>query len=212
MEDSMPKLDRVLSRLHVVQTVPLLLAVAAVGCTATVTTNPPPPPADTCSMANVGCVSGSQGWTCTGPGAQPEDYQQGIVCSTDGSDNYCCANSSCSYDATITTCVTGAVGYSCAAGAAAPDQNDPTLVCSVPTSTGADTYCCYTSTTTYPTSATCKQDPTITGCMPDGAGNPAYGFSCSGSDAPTDDWSGLNCSAPTMDPSTGANDFCCSYQ
>jgi hypothetical protein len=209
MEESMPKLDRVLSRLHLVQTVPLLLVVAAVGCTATVTTNPPPP-GDSCSMASLGCVAGTTGWTCTGPGAQPEDYNQDLVCSTDGVGNYCCATSTCSYDPSITTCVTGAVGYSCATGANPPDAADPSLVCSVPVNHGADLYCCYTSTIVYPSGATCKQDPTIGGCAPDGAGNPSYGFSCSGSDAPTDDYSGLNCSAPTQDPA-GNNLYCCSY-
>jgi hypothetical protein len=204
MEESMPKLDRVLSRLHLIQTVPLLLAVAAGGCTATVTTNPPPP-GDTCSMASLACVTGTQGWTCTGPGAQPEDYNTDLVCSTDGVGDYCCSTSTCSYDASVPGCVTGAVGYSCAVGATPPDGNDPSLVCSVPTtSNNVDLYCCYTNTITVV--GTCAQDPTVHGCVPG-----SYGFSCTGSDAPTDDYSGLNCSTPTPDPS-GANLYCCTYQ
>jgi len=208
----MPKLDRVLSRLHIVPMLPLLLAVAGVaaaGCTATVTAGS----SDSCSQdSSLQCVTGTQGWSCTGPAAQPEDYNQDLVCSTDGAGDYCCSTSTCTYDSSVSTCVTGAVGYSCATGAQPPDSADPSLVCSVPaTSNNVDLYCCYTSTTAYPSGATCQQDPTITGCAPDGAGNPSYGFSCSGSDMPTDDFSGLNCSSPTMDGS-GNSLYCCSYQ
>jgi hypothetical protein len=202
MEDSMPKLDRVLSRLHLAHTVPLLLALAAVGCTATVTTTPPPP-ADSCSMANLACVTGTQGWTCTGPGAQPEDYNSDLVCSSDGAGDYCCSTSTCSYDASVPGCVTGAVGYSCAVGATPPDGNDPSLVCSVPTtSNNVDLYCCYTNTIT--TAGTCAQDPTVQGCVPG-----SYGFSCTGTDTPDMDYSGITCSTPT--PGPGANLYCCTY-
>ena len=48
--------------------------------------------------------------------------------------------------------------------------------------------------------------PTVTGCQ---AGS--YGFSCSGSDTPGTDFSNLNCSAGTPDPTSGATLYCCQY-
>jgi hypothetical protein len=163
----------------------------------------------TCSQSStVSCVAGTTGWTCTGS-AQPEDSNSGLVCSTDGAGNYCCSTSTCNYDSSISTCVTGAVGYSCATGAQPPDQADPTLVCSVPTTqNNVDTYCCYTNTT-MASGSTCSQDQTISGCMPDSAGNPSYGFSCTGTDTPDMDYSGLTCSAGT--PGTGNTLYCCTY-
>jgi hypothetical protein len=160
-------------------------------------------------MASLNCVTGAQGWSCTGS-AQPEDYNIDLVCSSDGVGNYCCSTSTCSYDPNVSTCVTGAIGYSCTVGAQPPDQADPSLVCSVPaTQNNIDLYCCYTNTITPPATATCQQDPSIPGCQPDAAGNPSYGFSCTGTDTPDMDFSGITCSTPTT--GNGANLYCCTY-
>jgi hypothetical protein len=122
----------------------------------------------------------------------------------------------CATDSSVTGCVSGSVGYSCPSGSSPPDQSDPTLVCSVPTSTnGSDDYCCYTNTITPPSGATCAQDPSVAGCQPDSAGNPSYGFSCTGSDTPDMDFSNITCSMGTSGMDSGGNAatlFCCTYQ
>jgi hypothetical protein len=150
-------------------------------------------------------VTGTTGYSCTGT-AQPEDTTQGLVCSADtGTGQFCCASSSCNYDASVAGCASGTVGYSCATNAQPPDQADPTLVCSVPTtSNNVDLYCCYSNTTPPPSGATCTQDPTVTGCTAD-----SYGFSCTGTDTPDADFSNLTCSTPT--PGSGAMLYCCTY-
>ncbi len=208
----MLKLRAVLSRLCLGQTFSLVLAGLATGCTASVSAGTtPPPPADSCTQdSSLQCVTGTQGWTCTGAGAQPEDYNSDLVCSSDGAGNYCCSTSTCTYDSSVSGCVTAATGYSCATGANPPDTSDPSLVCSVPTtSNNVDLYCCYTNTVTA-TNSTCTQDSTVAGCQPDSAGNPSYGFSCTGSDTPDVDYSNIACSTGT--PGTGATLYCCTYQ
>ena len=187
-----------------------LLGLAA--CTATVepTTTTPPPPASGCSAdSTVSCVSGTSGWTCSGS-SQPEDANPSLVCSTDvGTGQFCCSTSDCSYDSSVTC--GSAVGYSCATGATPPDQADPSLVCSTPiTSNNVDEYCCYTNATVAAAGATCAQDPSVTGCQPNANGTPSYGFSCTGSDSPDADFSGLTCSTGTAGTG-GATDFCCVY-
>jgi hypothetical protein len=151
---------------------------------------------------SLSCVSGTSGWSCTGT-SQPEDSNQGLVCSADqGTGDFCCSTSACNYDATV-TCTAGA-GYSCATGANPPDQADPTLVCSTPTTANSvDQYCCYTNTLTPPTGATCGQDQSVQGCDPG-----SYGFSCSGTDTPDQDFSNLTCSTGT---GSGPTLFCCTY-
>ncbi len=178
----------------------LVSALAVVGMVACTTTVTPAP--DSCGVdSSVVCSSGT-GWSCTGD-AQPEDTNSGLVCSTDGVGDFCCDQSACAYDSTI-SCVTGAAGYSCAIGSSPPDSADATLVCSAPTLTSADDeYCCYTNTITPPAGATCAQDPTVAGCA-----YPSYGFSCSGTDAPTDDFSGITCSAGVGSAPTT---YCCVY-
>jgi hypothetical protein len=175
-------------------------------CTATATISPP---ADSCSSdSSVSCVSGSQGYSCTGS-AQPEDTNGDLVCSTDGVGDYCCSTSTCSYDSSV-ACVSGAIGYSCATGAEPPDQADPSLVCSVPTtSNNIDEYCCYT-TTAPPSTSTCTQDQTVT--CPQVSTGPSYGFSCTSTDTPSDDYSNLNCSAGVPASGSSATTYCCQYQ
>jgi hypothetical protein len=157
--------------------------------------------ASTCNVdSSLACVSGATGYSCTGD-AQPEDSRSDLICSTDnGAGQYCCYSSSCSYDSSV-PCSYGA-GYSCDTGSLAPDQVDPTLVCSVPTAAGnLDLYCCYTAAI-LSTTGTCAQDPSVV--CPQAY---SYGFSCSGSDTPDQDFSNLTCSAPTA-----GNLYCCVYQ
>jgi hypothetical protein len=141
---------------------------------------------------------------------------QDLVCSTDGVGAFCCVSSSCSYDATVAGCASGSVGYSCALGSAPPDQADPALVCSVPTiEKGVDAYCCFTNTKTPAASSTCAPDPTVAGCQPDSAGNPSYGFSCTGSENPDADYSNVNCSTGMSGfdaHGVAATLYCCTHQ
>jgi len=118
--------------------------------------------------------------------------------STSSSDN------SCGQDDSV-SCAGGAQGYSCNAGDPPPDASDSSLVCSEPTTVGsADTYCCYTNTVTGVSGPTCTQDDSVS--CPDPS---SYGFSCTGSDTPDEDFgSNLNCSMPTT-ASDGAQTYCC---
>ena len=156
--------------------------------------------------SSLACVTGTQGYTCTGL-SQPEDADPGLVCSSDnGAGSFCCATSACNYDANVSC--GGATGYSCATGAAPPDSQDATLVCSTATNAnGVDTYCCYTDTNTA--SGTCTDDPSIVGCQPNSEGTPSYGFSCTGTDTPDQDFSNITCSTPT--DGTSATNYCCVY-
>jgi hypothetical protein len=183
----------------------LLIAMAG-GCTVT-TTAPPPPPGGggSCAQNNgVPCAAGASGWSCSGI-AQPEDFNPDLVCSVDnGVGEFCCYSSPCSYDPSVPGCAGGTVGYSCGVGQPPPDATDPSLVCSEPTlAANADLYCCYT-TTVVVAAGTCSQDFTVAGCVPG-----SYGFSCTGADAPDQDYSNLRCSAPT--PAAGADLYCCTY-
>lgn len=186
------------------------LGVLIAGCTVTATTSS----SGCMTDSTVSCSAGT-GYSCTGS-AQPEDSDPGLVCNTDGAGDFCCSSSSCNYDPNVTGCESGTQGYSCATGSPSPDSADPTLVCSVPTTSGnLDTYCCFTNTVTAPSGATCEQDPTVSGCQPDSAGNPSYGFSCTGTDTPDMDFSGITCSSGTagMDAQNAAATlFCCTYQ
>jgi hypothetical protein len=192
------------------QLTPVALLVGVAGCTASASTSATT--SGSCSVdSSVTCSSGT-GWSCSGS-AQPQDTNSDIVCSTDGTGDFCCASSSCSYDSTVVGCQSGSVGYSCASGSAPPDQADATLVCSEPTSSGgSDDYCCFTNATTAPSGATCAEDSSVMGCQPDSAGNPSFGFSCTGSDTPDMDFSNIACSAGTAGAdASGASAtlFCC---
>jgi hypothetical protein len=170
--------------------------------------------AGSCSAdSSVSCTTGT-GYSCSGS-AQPEDSTANIVCSTDGAGNFCCvAGGACGYDPSVTGCVSGSVGYSCTSGSQPPEAADPSLVCSDPTTAnGLDEYCCYTNTTVA-SASTCSQDSSVSGCQADSAGNPSYGFSCTGSDAPGSDYSNLNCSAGTQGTDAQGDSallYCCTY-
>jgi len=104
----------------------------------------------------------------------------------------------CAPDQTVDSCSGGASGFSCG-NDESPEQTDSSLVCSDGTpSGGLVLYCCVQFT-----SSTCSPDSTVPGC--DGS---SIGFSCTGSDAPDDADSSLNCSDPT--PGNGGElTYCC---
>lgn len=155
---------------------------------------------------SIACPTGAVGYSCSGSSYPTNNGQ---VCNTDGSGSWCCYASACAPDPSINTCVANTYGYSCAPGEPPPDTTDPSLICSVPLVTnGVDEYCCATS---VPVSgASCGQDFSISGCA---AGS--YGFSCTGSDRPDQDYSGITCS---QSATSGANAsgqsallYCCAY-
>ncbi len=124
-------------------------------------------------------------------------------------------SSDCSADSSV-NCANGSSGYSCPSGEAAPDESGTDLVCSVPVSVnGVDEYCCYDNTLTAPSGSTCEQDSSVSGCQADSAGNPSYGFSCTGSESPDSDFSNITCSPGTPGSDAqgdSATLFCCIYQ
>ena len=150
--------------------------------------------------STVSCYSGGVGYSCSGS-SRPSTAGQ--VCSTNNVGDWCCyASTACNLDSNV-TCASGSWGYSCTQGSAAPDTTDSSLLCSIPTTAnGSDEYCC-----TSPTAAsgtTCEVDQTVAGCV-----TGSYGFSCSGSDRPDTDYSGITCSDGTA--SASATLYCCSY-
>jgi hypothetical protein len=119
------------------------------------------------------------------------------ACSTSSSDG----GSTCAEDDSI-SCASGTTGYSCAEGDVRPEATDSSLICSEPlTVNGEDTYCCYTATEV--SGGTCSEDFSIQ-C----SGEDEYGFSCSGSDMPQNDYPNL-ASCDTED--NGAT-YCCTFQ
>jgi hypothetical protein len=107
---------------------------------------------------------------------------------------------SCSTSSSV-TCEGAATGYSCT-GTSVPSDSDATLDCSYGTADNGNTdYCCISLSS----SVTCSQDTTVTGCQGD-----SYGFSCTGSDTPDQDQSGLNCSTGTAGNS-GETLYCCTF-
>jgi hypothetical protein len=108
--------------------------------------------------------------------------------------------SSCAEDSTVTGCSGGSMGFSCT-GNDTPDDSDPSLTCSVGIegNAGSTLYCCITGFT----SSTCAVDPTVTGCDA-----PSIGFSCAGTDTPTDADPSLNCSVG-IPGNANSTLFCC---
>jgi hypothetical protein len=156
--------------------------------------------------STVSCSVGT-GFTCTGS-SQPEDTTTSLVCSADvGTGQFCCVTgSACAYDSSL-SCETGAVGYNCT-GSADPNSVDSSLICSEPNANNS--YCCFTQAyASGVTTSTCTQDQTVQGCVPNAAGQTSYGFSCTGSDTPDQDFSSITCSTGTA--GTGATLFCCVY-
>ena len=149
-----------------------------------------------------GCTGASLGYSCSGA-RTPESSDADLSCSTGvirGNDTlYCCASGStdsCGADSSV-ACTDGSTGYSCD-GVDTPAELDSTLTCGAGV-TGVDgelDYCCAS------TSSGCIADSTVSGCSSD-----ASGYSCTGSEAPSDTDSSLSCSAGTID---GAETlYCC---
>ncbi len=182
-----------------------------VGCTVNSTTNGSAAACNTSS--NVTCDGAATGYSCTGS-STPADSDSNLNCSTgtadDGNTDFCCIslNSSvtCDQDTTVQGCAAGSYGFSCT-GSDTPDQDQSGLVCSTGTagSSGNTLYCCgFTdSGGDGGTDAgdTCTQDSTVS-CT-----GSAQGWSCTGSDTPDQDQSGLVCSTGTA--GSGSTQYCC---
>jgi hypothetical protein len=100
----------------------------------------------------------------------------------------------CRLDSTV-SCTTPALGYTCA-GANSPSA---ALTCSPPSpggDAGTSVYCCFQPTT-------CETDSNVTGC-------PAgwSGYSCAGTDTPSEDDSTLTCGVAYAGDA-GATTYCC---
>ncbi len=150
-----------------------------------------------------GCVDGSVGYSCDA-GTTPDSSS--LSCSdpvaSGSQDTFCCidfTSSSCQADPSVTGCQGDAYGFSCT-GSDTPDQSDSSLVCSYgePGAGGDTIYCCVGFSST-----SCMEDPTVTGCE-----GGSFGFSCTGTDTPSDANAALVCSQPIQ----GANGdllYCC---
>ncbi|MGA2448859.1 MAG: hypothetical protein ABTD50_09305 [Polyangiaceae bacterium] len=114
----------------------------------------------------------------------------------------------CNQDTTV-QCTNGAYGFSCPTGSLSPDLTDSALTCSIASPVGGlDEYCC--AQIVAASGATCVSDHSVSGCA---AGS--YGFSCTGTDSPEADYSGIVCSTGGV---SGANSqgvpamlYCCAY-
>jgi hypothetical protein len=154
----------------------------------------------------VGCV-GSSGYSCSGVDS-PDQSDSALSCSggtlSGGETLYCCIDSTtvtagCSADGTVAGCTGGSIGFSCT-GSAEPQQGNTSLVCSTGTpSGGASLFCCANFA---PSTGTCAQDGTVVGC-----GGSSIGFSCTGTDTPTQVNASLNCSPGTA--SAAGTAYCC---
>ncbi len=175
----------------------LAVVLGGTGCSTSVNANAGTSGCTTDST--VSCYSGGTGYQCTGS-SEPSTSD---VCYPNGTGEWCCyASSSCATDSSI-TCTTDAYGYSCTQGDPAPDVTDTSIICSIPTTAnGMDDYCCASSTASA--GSTCNLDQSITTCQTD-----SYGFSCTGSDRPDSDYSGITCSAGTAGASSTL--YCCVY-
>lgn len=160
---------------------------------------------DECARdTTAGCSDDSVGFSCSG-GRNPEQGDASLTCSDGvarGSDTvYCCADSttvSCGQDSSV-TCTGGSTGYSCD-GSETPEQVDSTLTCGAGVTgvNGEIDYCCTTGSI-----GTCAADSTVSGC--DAA---SAGYSCTGTDSPSDSDPSLSCSAGTLDGTDTL--YCCS--
>jgi hypothetical protein len=182
---------------------------AVVACTVNSTTTNNGVSAACNADTSVVCPTGATGYTCSG-GQTPQATDSSLDCGSgtaDGSNtDYCCitltSGTTCSQDSTVQGCQGGSYGFSCT-GTDTPDQADSSLNCSTGTPGNNETlYCCYIGGTPPDGGTdTCMQDSTVT-CT----GN-AQGWSCTGSDTPDQDQSGLVCSTGTA--GSGNTEYCC---
>jgi hypothetical protein len=190
----------------------LLIMTALSGCTVSSTSQGGPPTAGvpaTCQQDQsvVGCIAGAKGYSCSGTDS-PDESNSALSCSegtpsSGGPSLYCCVDTSsvpgCAADSSVVGCTGASIGFSCT-GSLEPQQSDSSLVCSSGTPSGSATlFCCATYT---PSTGTCKQDTAVQGCM-----GSSIGFSCTGSDTPTQVNSSLACSQGTS--VGGGTQYCC---
>jgi hypothetical protein len=177
------------------------------------------PSGDSCAVddsVTATCEYPSYGFTCTGSDG-PDTGDSSLVCSEPGGNGmqYCCTDGSgggsgssggssgssggttptCAADTSL-QCDAGAYGVTCDAGAELA-TDDPSYICSTPTmnSDGSSGYCCVENFT----DSSCTADPSLD-CQ-----DPSIGFTCTGTDSPSDSDTTLTCSTP------GGNgmQFCC---
>ncbi len=157
--------------------------------------------ASTChSDSSVACTAGRSGYRCSGTDTPAQAAS--IVCEpgkANGSDTtYCCetyASPSCSLSGGCSD-----YAFSCS-GSAQPWESDPTLRCDqgTPDLNGATIFCCSVRDPSAPD--TCVRWTTTDNCAP------TTGYSCTGSDAPSDDDPSLVCGMPTA--FQGESIYCC---
>lgn len=151
-------------------------------------------PAVQCTTAN------TVGYSCDGD-LQPSSNCGAGVTELDGETGYCCTAqgaNACTID-NAAGCSNGSTGYSCT-GNVAPNTGDPTLNCGsgVAQSDGEVLYCC-----SGVPSTSCVANASVTGCT--GGSN---GYSCTGSDTPTQAYPNLSCSDP-IQANNGSLLYCC---
>lgn len=162
------------------------------------------PDQNTCSLdPSVDCSSiggGYDGYTCTGTDTPDQDFSVSCAAAannSDGSTSYCCAGGTdtCAPDATV-SCNGQGDGYTCT-GSDTPAQDFSGIQCGSSTRNpdGSTSYCCSSSTT-------CAPDSSVN-CTNGGG----FGFTCTGSDTPDADFTGLTCSSGTV-ASVGTS-YCC---
>jgi hypothetical protein len=156
---------------------------------------------DTCTLdPAVDCATvGGDGYTCSGSDSPSDDF--GIDCSElpgtnpGGSISYCCVGgiNTCAADGAV-NCQGQGDGYTCS-GNDTPEDDFSGVQCGAPvtTSLGSASYCCTTM---------CQPDGSI-----DCSGN-GIGFSCTGSESPDQDFTGLSCGDGATENS-GVVTFCC---
>jgi hypothetical protein len=159
--------------------------------------------ASTCQKdSSVACTGSRSGYTCSG--ADTPAQAAAVVCEpgkTQGDHTtYCCGT----YTAPSCTLFTSASGcgdytFSCM-GTARPFDSDSSLRCGPgsETTSGATLFCCSVRDPAAP--STCTADPTIN-C------SPTMGYSCTGTDTPSDDDPTLVCGTATM--YQGMSLYCC---
>jgi hypothetical protein len=147
----------------------------------------------------VACTGTRSGSRCTGTDTPAQAAS--VVCepgkAQKSDTTYCCG----AYTAPACTLTTGCADYafSCS-GAAQPWDSDPSLRCGAgnPSSGDATVFCCSVRDPSAPN--TCSVDPTI-------ACAPTTGYSCTGTDTPSDDDPSLTCGTATA--AQGKSLYCC---
>jgi hypothetical protein len=156
--------------------------------------------ASTCHTdSTVACSAARSGYTCTGTDTPAQAAS--VVCEpgkAKGTDTtYCCG----AYTAPACTLTTGCGDYafSCT-GTAHPWDSDPSLRCGAGNASSGDSmvYCCSVRDPSAPN--TCSVDPTVD-CTP------TTGYSCTGTDTPSDDDPSLTCGTATA--AQGKSLYCC---